>query len=141
MQNTQNSEEWELRSTPSGMNTRMGRIAQSVRDKQGKVTPYNLLPISNVDPRESAGAWGHGAGTPYALCDFWTRYIVPRDGVALDPFAGTGTTGLAAKYQRKSWIGIEAMPEYAEIARLRVEKSFHRPVKVDEPNDYNVLEF
>jgi len=41
--------------------------------------------------------------------------------VVLDPFAGAGTTGLVAKRFGCGFIGIELNPEYAEMARTRIE--------------------
>lgn len=40
--------------------------------------------------------------------------------VVLDPFAGTGTTCVAAKRMGRRWIGIDIVPRYVEIARARV---------------------
>ena len=113
------AQSWELRTTPSGHSTRAGRIQQTV-NQRGEVTPFNLLPLSNCHSKDSAGAYGHGAGTPLALCDWWTRYLVPPQGVALDPFAGVGTTGIAALRQGKRWVGIEYIGDYAEIASARL---------------------
>ena len=45
------------------------------------------------------------------------------DGVVLDPFAGSGTTCVAAKILGRKYIGIEISPVYAEIARKRVEQA------------------
>ena len=45
----------------------------------------------------------------------------PEGGVVLDPFFGSGTTGLVAARNNRNYIGIELNPEYAEIARKRLE--------------------
>lgn len=44
----------------------------------------------------------------------------PKDGVLLDPFAGSGSTIVAAKQLGVRAIGIEKCAEYVEIARARV---------------------
>ena len=41
--------------------------------------------------------------------------------VVLDPFFGTGTTGVVAKKLMRRWIGIEKDPHYVEIARQRID--------------------
>jgi len=41
----------------------------------------------------------------------------------LDPFMGSGTTGIAAKNLGREFIGIEISPEYFEIAQQRIEKA------------------
>ena len=45
----------------------------------------------------------------------------PKGGIVLDPFAGAGTTGLVAKRFGVGFVGIELNPEYAEMARTRIE--------------------
>jgi site-specific DNA-methyltransferase (adenine-specific) len=40
--------------------------------------------------------------------------------VVLDPFAGSGTTGMVALRKGRSFIGIELNPAYAEMARNRI---------------------
>ena len=50
------------------------------------------------------------------LVDKWTA---PGD-IVLDPFAGSGTTLLAAEHWGRDSIGIEINPEYADLARARL---------------------
>ncbi len=40
--------------------------------------------------------------------------------VVLDPFFGTGTTGVVARRLQRHWIGIERDPQYAWLARQRI---------------------
>ncbi len=111
----------ELNRYPSGQTMRKGRALQAFRDRGG-VTPFNLLVYSNSDSVSSAGAEGHGAGTPEPLCDWWIRYLTHPGDTVLDPFCGTGTTGRAALRLRRKFIGIEQVAEYHAIAeRLLAE--------------------
>jgi site-specific DNA-methyltransferase (adenine-specific) len=71
----------------------------------------------------NAGAHGHGAGTPLALADWWTRYIVPPGGTVLDPFNGAGTMGIAAIQNGAHYIGIEKMQKYIEVSHERLAKT------------------
>jgi DNA modification methylase len=41
--------------------------------------------------------------------------------VILDPFAGSGTTLVAAEFLERRWLGIELSPNYCNIANTRVE--------------------
>lgn len=95
-------------------------------DKREGVTPFNLLPLSNGS-RWEAGAHGHGAGTPLKLADWWVRYICPPGGVVADWFSGTGTMGLAALQNGCSYIGIERMAKYHEVAQQRLADANQRP--------------
>ena len=49
--------------------------------------------------------------------------IVPHDGAALDPFMGSGTTGVAAIRLGRSFIGIEREPKYFDIACERISRA------------------
>jgi site-specific DNA-methyltransferase (adenine-specific) len=91
--------------------------------ERGGVTPFNVLPIANTNSSNSAGSNGHGAGTPYALCDWWTRYISPEFGTILDTFMGSGTTGLAAVARGRDFIGIERDAGYFAIASKRLAEA------------------
>ena len=91
--------------------------------KRGGVTPFNLLPISNGQRPDSAGNFGHSAGTPFELADWWTRYICPTDGVVLDPFMGSGTMGIAAIRNGCNFIGIEKEKQYYDVAAHRIQEA------------------
>jgi len=90
--------------------------------ERGGVTPYNLLPFANANSTTSAGAHGHGAGTPIRLADWWTRYMVSPGGTVLDPFFGSGTMGIAALQNGCNIIGIDKEKRYCEMARERLSK-------------------
>lgn len=62
----------------------------------------------------------HVTGKPTALMAELIR-CVPVGGVVLDPFAGSGTTGVACLRHGRRFIGIEREAGYAEIARQRLQ--------------------
>jgi len=55
------------------------------------------------------------------LMDWLIRLVTPPGGVVLDPFLGSGTTGVAAAKGGFGFIGIEREDEYLVIARARIE--------------------
>jgi site-specific DNA-methyltransferase (adenine-specific) len=63
----------------------------------------------------------HMTGKPIALMEDLLK-VVQSGGTILDPFAGSGTTLLAARNLGLSSVGIEASREYYEIAKERLEK-------------------
>lgn len=63
----------------------------------------------------------HIAGKPTPLMEDLCK-IVPRGGVVLDPFAGSGTTCVAAAKTGRQYIGVEKMPEYYQIATNRLDQ-------------------
>jgi site-specific DNA-methyltransferase (adenine-specific) len=83
--------------------------------------------------QKQAGAFGHPAGTPFALCDWWVRYISPIDGVVCDPFMGSGTVGVAAYARDRSFIGIERDPAYFATAQARLARQEARYALFERP--------
>ncbi len=51
------------------------------------------------------------------------RLVTPKNGIVLDPFMGSGTTGIAANLEGFNFIGVEMDKEYVEIARARIAHS------------------
>ncbi|WP_306357430.1 MULTISPECIES: site-specific DNA-methyltransferase [unclassified Nocardia] len=49
--------------------------------------------------------------------------IAPRDGLVLDPFMGSGTTGVAAILEGRRFIGIEFVAHFADIAQRRIREA------------------
>ncbi len=58
---------------------------------------------------------------PIALMKYLVTLITPLNGVVLDPFAGTGTTGIAAILCDKKYFLIEKEEEYIEIIKEKLE--------------------
>ena len=56
-----------------------------------------------------------------ALMRYLCRLITPPGGIVLDPFMGSGSTGIAAIQEGFGFLGIELSSEYFEIARRRIE--------------------
>lgn len=104
-----------VRVSPSGRSVNNARMGERAIERDG-VTPFNVLPIPNADSNSdrSAGAKGHGAGTPYALAAWWVRYLCPEGGLVVDPFAGSGTMGYAALDQGRRWLGADSDPQWAQ---------------------------
>ncbi len=64
----------------------------------------------------------HPTVKPLKLMEYLIKLVMPpKDGVLLDPFAGSGSTIVAAHRLGFNSIGIEKQPEYCEIARARLE--------------------
>ena len=63
----------------------------------------------------------HPTVKPLALMRYLAKLTAtPTGGIVLDPFMGSGTTGMAAVYEGRDFIGIELEPEYFEIATARI---------------------
>ena len=58
----------------------------------------------------------------HALMKYLARITkTPTGGIVLDPFMGSGTTGMACVLEDRNFIGIEMDEEYYQIARKRIE--------------------
>lgn len=77
-------------------------------------------------PRAGAGRTSNGRANihptvkPIDLMSWLCRLVTPPNGLILDPFCGSGTTGCAAMMEDFRFIGCELSEEYAEIARARI---------------------
>lgn len=62
----------------------------------------------------------HPTVKPLELMKYLVRLATPHEGIVLDPFAGSGTTLLAAKNENKRYIGFEMNEEYIKIINQRI---------------------
>lgn len=63
---------------------------------------------------------GHPCPKPVKLASFIATQLSSFDSIILDPFAGSGTTLVAAKQLGRKYIGIEINPDYCKIAEQRL---------------------
>ena len=69
---------------------------------------------------------------PLAL-SFVSDFTRPGE-IVLDPFLGSGTTGVACALSGRGFVGVEALPEHFEIACRRIEEAYRQPRLFDEPS-------
>lgn len=63
---------------------------------------------------------------PVALMEWLVRLVTPPGGFVLDPFTGSGTTGVACARLKFGFVGIEREPDYLAIAKARITAA-HEP--------------
>ena len=82
-----------------------------------------FLPICSGAERlkDEKGRKAHPTQKPEALLMRLILAASHAGGLVLDPFFGSGTTGVAARRLRRSFIGIERDPAYAAMARRRID--------------------
>lgn len=96
------------RSTPTLLGGRNSLL------EEDKVTDVWHLPTSS-------GGEGHGAQFPLALPGRCIALSTTKGGLVLDPFAGSGTTGLAAQRLGRRFLGFDVSPEYVELANRKLK--------------------
>lgn len=74
----------------------------------------------------------HPTVKPVALMEYLIKIYSPFNSIVLDPFCGSGTTGVAAKKQSRNFVGMDLSEHYTEIARRRVTaaKPVHNSLEV-----------
>jgi len=82
--------------------------------------PANLYHCPKPSRGERQEDNDHPTVKPVGIMQWLCRMITPPGGVVLDPFAGSGTTGIAACREGLDFIGIEQEADYCEIARRRI---------------------
>ena len=65
----------------------------------------------------------HPTVKPTDLMKYLCRFVTPKNGIILDPFMGSGSTGKAALSEGFRFVGIEMNKEYFEIAEARIDAS------------------
>ena len=83
-----------------------------------------FIPYRTVQTK--AGKYNHPGTFPIDLPRWCIRLHGKPGAAVLDPFAGTGTTLIAAALENASGIGIELDPAYIEVARVRLAEMEHQ---------------
>ncbi len=94
----------------SGMN-------MSVRYSAEMVRPSNVLslPIDSTNHE-------HPATFPLGLPRFFIDLLTDPEDMVLDPFMGSGTTGVASVCEGRNFIGFEIVPKYFDIAKREIDQ-------------------
>ena len=88
-----------------------GQSPNASKDMKGVEQKFTTKPSANIHPTVK----------PIKLMKYLCRLITPKGGTILDPFMGSGSTGMAAKEENFDFIGIEKEEEYFNIASARIE--------------------
>lgn len=96
--------------------------------EEKKVNDGRNTPIDNAFQRgETLRKNTHPTVKPTELMQYLVRLVTPNNGIILDPFNGSGSTGKAVMYENKErdknykYIGIELEPEYLNISKARLD--------------------
>ena len=65
----------------------------------------------------------HPTVKPVKLMQYLVKLVTPANGIVLDPFCGSGTTGIACKLEGFQFVGIEQDSEYTKIADARIKNT------------------
>ena len=96
----------------TGMNTTNIRNLEFAR-------PSNVINVNNVSNQFSDKQL-HPATFPEGLVEFFVKSFTNENDVVLDPFGGSGTTGIVCKNHKRQFILMEKQQEYFELIQKRV---------------------
>lgn len=90
--------------------------------KDWSPNPLGALPTTlvNISSESKKIADNHIAVFPIELVKYFIKGSTNKGDLVLDPFIGTGTTGLAALELERNWIGFDIQQDYIEIAKNRI---------------------
>ena len=86
---------------------------------RGGADPGNVICVPQTY-NQHQGALGHTAAMPEGLAEFFVKACSPAGGVVLDPFAGSGTTCVAARRLGRRAGGLEIHRAFVDAARQRL---------------------
>lgn len=106
----------EPKAAQSEKNKGLSSIAESMVNDGRSVPPDNPFQRGKSMRKNT-----HPTVKPIQLMSYLITMGSRIGDVVLDPFCGSGSTCIAAKLLRRNYVGIELNPEYASIARMRLE--------------------
>lgn len=102
---------------------RYARTENEVEEyKDWAPNPLGALPTTlvNISSESKRITDNHVAVYPVELVDYFIKGSTQEGDLVLDPFMGTGTTGVSAKKLGRNFIGFEKQNEYIEVANKRI---------------------
>ena len=98
----------------TGMNTTNIRHLKIAR-------PDNVIEVNNVSNQFTLKSY-HPATFPEGLVEFFVKSYSNEGDIVLDPFMGSGTTGVVCIRLNRNFIGMELSEEYFEVSEKRINK-------------------
>ena len=115
---------------PSAVEIRIAELQAEINDlRAGRASCTTVIHL----PVEGDNT-GHSAAFPVAIPRWFIRLFTKEGDIVLDPFFGSGTTGVAARQIGRAYIGIEMLEDHINISKKRlanVEKDLLDAHEVD----------
>jgi len=90
-------------------------------DVQNPLVNRDQFPGTVIPVKKPRGRYGHMTAKAVDLLQHLIRIFSAPNALVLDPFAGSGSTGVAAKREGRPFIGYEIEAEMASCAQQRIE--------------------
>ena len=79
----------------------------------------------NTSSEDRVSKNNHPTVKPIALMEYLIKMVTRTGGIVLDPFIGSGTTGIAAIRSGNKFVGCEQSEEYCQIANHRIQSEMN----------------
>jgi site-specific DNA-methyltransferase (adenine-specific) len=96
-------------------------------EKESKKFDGGEFNSASTNANERTNKNFHPTVKPVKLMQYLVRLITPPNGIVLDPFCGSGTTGIACKLEGFEFVGMEQDAEYCKIAEARIQNYQEEP--------------
>lgn len=107
------------------------KISGPMYNDKGSVSRFFY--VAKASKKDKGADNSHPTVKSSTLMSYLIKLITPPEGVVLDPFMGSGSTGVAALKEGFEFIGIEKEPEYFSISEKRIQNSFKDTSEKQEP--------
>ncbi len=97
-----------------------GTVTRAPSDTGGASRFFYTSKAGKRERNEGGATNTHATVKPVGLMTWLVKLVTPPRGVVLDPFMGSGTTGVAAFANGCDFIGIDLDPAFVEIAKQRI---------------------
>lgn len=109
------------------MRDRTGEVAPTYGDS-GSASRFFYCAKATKKDRNEGIENTHPTVKPTDLMQYLIRLVTPKDGIVLDPFNGSGSTGKACMYEGMRYVGIDINQEYLDISKSRIEYAIENAV-------------
>jgi site-specific DNA-methyltransferase (adenine-specific) len=96
--------------------------AHDAGDSDGTLLPCSVMPFKSEKDKGL-----HPTLKPVALMEYLVKTYTNEGDIVIDPFMGSGTTGVACAMHGRRFIGIEKEKQYFDIAAERIRNSLRSP--------------
>lgn len=115
----------------------MQRLNYEQRKKYAYKNPGSVIDFDAINNRNGSRT-GHPAEKPIELMEWLINTYTNECDTILDPYMGSGTTGVACVNLNRNFIGIEMDDNYFEIAKQRIEQAQNQFEKLEERGQINL---
>jgi len=112
-------EELETKDAGASMNSRCATCGKQKLDHETSRCKCEVHIPAEMKSRDGVKN-NHPTVKPIALMEYLIKMVTPKNGIVLDPFAGSGSTLVAAKQNGYGYIGIEMESNYIDIINARL---------------------